>query len=156
MAVYRASHAFTGVYRELLAPSGLSYPQYVAMLALWESDAPLTVKDLGEKLALDSGTLSPLLRRLEQAGYVRRHRDEQDGRRVNLQVTPEGHALKESVLDVPGRLIACVGGTADQARDLIDRLHAVTDHLRIATGDLRDQKDVAPGDLRNQTKEVPR
>lgn len=138
VAVYRASHAFTAVYRDLLAPSGLSYPQYVAMLALWEADSPLTVKELGEKLALDSGTLSPLLRRLEEAGHLRRVRDDQDGRRVNVVLTPAGQNLREAVLDVPGRLAACVGGSAEQARDLIDRLHTITDHLRNATGDLRD------------------
>lgn len=138
VAVYRAAHAFTAVYRDLLAPSGLSYPQYVTMVALWQSENPLTVRELGEQLALDSGTLSPLLRRLEAAGYLERRRDEQDGRLVRLHLTQEGLDLQAVVLDVPGRLAACLGGTAEQGRVLIDALHTVTDNLRSATGDLRD------------------
>lgn len=138
VAVYRAAHAFTAVYRDLLAPSGLSYPQYVTMLALWQAENPLTVRELGEQLALDSGTLSPLLRRLEESGYLKRRRDEQDGRLVRLHLTQDGLDLKTVVQDVPGRLATCLGGTAGDARQLIDALHTVTDNLRNATGDLRD------------------
>jgi len=104
-ALYAASGLVTRAYRPLLEPLGLTYPQYLVMLALWEQ-APRTVKALGQALELDSGTLTPLLKRLESAGYVTRTRDADDERRVQIALTPEGQALKAKAAEVPAAL-AC-------------------------------------------------
>ena len=104
-ALYAASGLVTRAYRPLLEPLGLTYPQYLAMLALWEQ-APRTVKALGQALDLDSGTLTPLLKRLESAGYVTRTRDAGDERRVLIALTPAGEALKDKAAEVPTAL-AC-------------------------------------------------
>ena len=104
-ALYAASGLVTRAYRPLLEPLGLTYPQYLAMLVLWEQ-APRTVKALGEALDLDSGTLTPLLKRLEGAGYVTRTRDADDERRVQIALTPAGEALKTKAAEVPAAL-AC-------------------------------------------------
>src|SRR5438105_12628747 len=92
-ALYSASLAMTKLYKPLLDPLGLTYPQYLAMLVLWERDG-ITVSELGERLQLDSGTLTPLLKRLESQGLLARERDRADERRVLLQLTPAGRALK--------------------------------------------------------------
>src|ERR1700760_1428959 len=90
-AVYSAAHAFNRVYKPLLDRLGLTYPQYLVMLVLWESDG-VPVKDIGERLYLDSGTLTPLLKRLEQAGFLRRARSKDDERVVLISLTAQGHA----------------------------------------------------------------
>src|SRR4051812_1474096 len=100
-----ASRAFGGVYRVILKDLGLTYPQYLVMLVLWEH-GELPVKKLGEHLRLDSGTLSPLLKRLEAAGLVRRERSPQDERSVHIHLTDEGTALREAALQVPRRIAA--------------------------------------------------
>ena len=92
-ALYSASLAMTRLYKPVLEPLGLTYPQYLAMLVLWEGDG-IPVGQLGERLHLDTGTLTPLLKRLESAGWVQRLRDANDERRVLLQLTPEGRALQ--------------------------------------------------------------
>ncbi len=104
-ALYAASLAMTKAYKPLLAPLGLTYPQYLAMLVLWEGDG-LTVSQLGERLTLDSGTLTPLLKRLATLGLVQRQRDAADERRVLLRLTDAGRRLKASALAVP-QAIAC-------------------------------------------------
>ena len=104
-ALYAASGLVTRAYRPLLEPLGLTYPQYLVMLALWEQ-APRTVKALGQALELDSGTLTPLLKRLEAAGFVTRTRDAQDERRVQIALTKAGEALREKAAEVPTAL-AC-------------------------------------------------
>lgn len=93
-ALYGAAHAFNRAYKPLLSPLGLTYPQYVVMMALWEED-DVQVKTLGERVGLDSGTLSPLLKRLEQMHYVARRRDTTDERQVFITLTGDGRALKE-------------------------------------------------------------
>lgn len=104
-ALYSASLAMTKLYKPLLAPLGLTYPQYLVMMVLWEHQ-DLTVNDLGRRLQLDSGTLTPLLKRLEAAGLVQRQRDQEDERRVRITLTEAGVALKEKAETVP-RAIAC-------------------------------------------------
>jgi len=104
-ALYAASGLVTRAYRPLLEPLGLTYPQYLVMMALWER-APRTVKDLGQALDLDSGTLTPLLKRLETAGFVTRRRDAEDERRVQIELTAAGEALRERAAEVPAAL-AC-------------------------------------------------
>src|SRR5271166_7191954 len=93
-AIYSTAHAFNRVYKPLLDRLGLTYPQYLVMLVLWEGDG-LPVKDIGERLHLDSGTLTPLLKRLEAAQLVKRTRGTEDERQVLIALTPQGQALRE-------------------------------------------------------------
>ncbi|GGV55494.1 MarR family transcriptional regulator [Streptomyces griseoloalbus] len=123
-----ASRAFNGVYRVVLKDLGLTYPQYLVMLVLWEHGA-LPVKKLGEQLRLDSGTLSPLLKRLEAAGLVRRERSARDERSVEVRPTEEGTALRRRALAVPRRIVAATGFEIDEIRDLGARLHQLTTAL---------------------------
>ena len=104
-AVYSASLAMTRLYKPVLEKLQLTYPQYLVMLALWEQDGP-TVSALGERLSLDSGTLTPLLKRLEANGYVARVRDVADERRVHITLTAAGRKLKARAASVPGCLMA--------------------------------------------------
>jgi DNA-binding MarR family transcriptional regulator len=104
-ALYAASNAMTRIYRELLEPLGLTYPQYLAMLVLWEQ-APLSVKALGDRLQLDSGTLTPMLKRMEQAGLLHRRRDPADERQLEITLTERGAALRPAVVRMQAEL-AC-------------------------------------------------
>ena len=104
-ALYSASLAMTKVYKPLLSALGLTYPQYLAMLALWEHDG-LLVSELGDRLYLDSGTLTPLLKRLEVAGWVSRLRVVDDERRVRITLTPAGRQLKARAAHVPGCVLS--------------------------------------------------
>lgn len=104
-ALYAASGLVTKAYRPLLEPLGLTYPQYLVMLVLWEQ-SPRTVGELGEALGLDSGTLTPLLKRLEAAGLVSRNRDPADERRVRVAPTSKGMALRDQAASVP-EVMAC-------------------------------------------------
>lgn len=108
-ALYDVSRAVTRLYGPLLTELGLTYPQYLTMLVLWEADEPTSVGDLGARLHLDSGTLTPLLKRLESLGLVERRRDEADERRVLVSLTDEGQALEDRAVDVPGCVIARMG-----------------------------------------------
>jgi MarR family transcriptional regulator, organic hydroperoxide resistance regulator len=103
--LYAASNLLNRLYRPVLARLGLTYPQYLTMLVLWEA-SPQTVGALGEALYLDSGTLTPLLKRLEQAGFITRTRDAQDERRVLIELTLQGRALKSDAAQVPLTLMA--------------------------------------------------
>ncbi len=124
-ALYSASRAVTDVYRLLLSELGLTYPQYLVLLVLWERE-PRTVKDIGTALLLDYGTVSPLLKRLEARGYVERHRDTRDERTVTVHLSDAGRELRGRVAHVP-RAIGCATGLDDAARrDLIDLLRTLT------------------------------
>ena len=112
--LYAASNLMTRLYRPLLDELGLTYPQYLAMLVLWEA-SPCTVSALGERLLLDSGTLTPLLKRLETAGLVRRTRDAADERRVLVSLTDNGLALRARADGVPHRLVCRVQAAAEPA-----------------------------------------
>jgi DNA-binding MarR family transcriptional regulator len=107
-ALYRASRALTRAYAPILEPLGLTYPQYVVMLALWERD-DVPVKDLGARLSLDSATLTPLLKRLEGDGVVARARDPEDERVVRVRVTPAGRRLRDRARSVPGAILCRTG-----------------------------------------------
>ncbi|MEV0226714.1 MarR family transcriptional regulator [Streptomyces sp. NPDC050704] len=137
-----ASRAFGGVYRIALKDLGLTYPQYLVMLVLWEH-GELPVKKVGEHLRLDSGTLSPLLKRLEAAGLVRRERSARDERSVVVRPTDEGVALRERALLVPRRIAAATGFDLDEIRDLRARLDKLTGALDAAALDEREQPDRA-------------
>lgn len=104
-ALYSASLAMTKLYKPLLDELGLTYPQYLVMLVLWEGDG-LMVSELGQRLCLDSGTLTPLLKRLESTGLLSRMRDAEDERRVRIQLTAAGRKLKARAAKVPGCVLA--------------------------------------------------
>src|ERR1700756_3678455 len=109
-ALYTASRAVVRAYAPLLEDAGLTYPQYVTMLALWQDpDQPLSVGGLGERLHLDSGTLTPLLKRLASMGYVTRSRDTGDERRVLVSLTADGLALRDRLATVPESFLHCLG-----------------------------------------------
>ncbi|WP_157219671.1 MarR family winged helix-turn-helix transcriptional regulator [Flavisphingomonas formosensis] len=139
--LYAASNLLTRLYRPVLARLGLTYPQYLVMLVLWE-DSPRSVGALGEALYLDSGTLTPLLKRMEQAGLVERKRDPQDERRVQIHLTAAGRALREPALDVPATLARGFNGSPENLITLRDTVRALidtlTDHAGIA-GAIREQ-----------------
>ncbi|WP_433057850.1 MarR family winged helix-turn-helix transcriptional regulator [Dactylosporangium sp. CS-033363] len=125
-ALYTATRAVTARYRPLLDELGLTYPQYLVLLALWEQDER-SVKDLGAALRLESSTLSPLLKRLETAGLVARERRSDDERSVTVRLTSEGTALRTQAAGVPARLVCDGGldlGELEELRDTLVRLTA--------------------------------
>ncbi|MGC5018076.1 MarR family winged helix-turn-helix transcriptional regulator [Micromonospora sp. DT47] len=129
-ALYAASRALTDVYRPILDQFGLTYPQYLVLLVLWErgDDAP-TVSELGAALRLDSGTLSPLLKRLEAAGLVVRTRSARDERRVEVGLTGDGAALRQRMDEVPLRVARATGLTEAELVGLRDTLTRVTETI---------------------------
>jgi DNA-binding MarR family transcriptional regulator len=129
-ALYAASRAMVRAYAPLLEDVGLTYPQYVTMLALWqEPHQPRSVGELGERLHLDSGTLTPLLKRLALLGYVTRSRDADDERRVLVTLTAAGLALRERLATVPESFLGCSGMDLPEATALRDRLTELTASL---------------------------
>ncbi|WAH98757.1 MarR family winged helix-turn-helix transcriptional regulator [Arthrobacter sp. MMS18-M83] len=130
-ALYSASKAATAVYRPVLDELGLTYPQYLVMLVLWENE-PRSVRELGVELGLDSGTLSPLLKRLEALGLVERRRSAEDERRVEIHLTDPGLALSAQAGAVPQRLADAAGLSADELAQLHDTLGRLTAALHSA------------------------
>ena len=122
--LYAASNLINRLYRPVLSELGLTYPQYLVMLALWEQ-SPRTVGALGEALYLDSGTLTPLLKRMEQAGLLTRKRDPEDERRVQVDLTSEGRALKAEAQRVPETLTAGLEGDPADVENLRDSVQAL-------------------------------
>ncbi len=133
-ALHAATRAFGGLYRTALRDLGLTYPQYLVMLVLWEH-GELPVKQIGAHLRLDSGTLSPLLKRLEAAGLVRRERSAADERSVTVHLTDAGAALRTSAEEVPRRIAAATGLPLAELADLRGRLTALTASLDAASLD---------------------
>ncbi len=129
--LYAASNLLTRLYRPLLDELGLTYPQYLVMLVLWEQ-APAGVGELSARLHLDSGTLTPLLKRLEAAGLVRRQRSAEDERRVEVSLTPKGQALKKRALDVPGAMGCRIGLGEEQFVSLRTELRGLMQLLEKA------------------------
>ncbi|RZU33483.1 MarR family winged helix-turn-helix transcriptional regulator [Blastococcus saxobsidens] len=127
-ALYAASRAVTARYRPMLDAIGLTYPQYLVMLLLWESDNQ-TVGQLGNRLALDSGTLSPLLKRLTAAGLVTRHRRVEDERSVSIALTDAGRALQRKAIAVNEEMIGAIGFDAREFDDLKSRLRLLTERV---------------------------
>lgn len=125
-ALYSASRAVTAAYRPLLAELNLTYPQYLVLLVLWE-EGRTTVGRLCERLHLDSGTLSPLLKRLESAGYVTRERSADDERRVEIVLTAAGKRLQTKVSCIPERLMALSQMSPDELVSLRDAVLRLTD-----------------------------
>ncbi len=126
-ALYTASRAVVRTYAPLLEDAGLTYPQYITMLVLWEvPERPRSVGELGERLHLDSGTLTPMLKRLSALGYVTRSRDAEDERRVLVTVTAEGLALRDRLAAVPASFLSCLNLDVAEAGALRDQLTALT------------------------------
>ena len=131
----------TAAYRPILADLNLTYPQYLVLLVLWEDaadarskeDSGVTVRRLGERLQLDSGTLSPLLKRLEANGFVRRERSRDDERVVDVTLTPAGRRLEERAQCIPAELGSATGISERQATELRDAVRQLTDALNASS-----------------------
>lgn len=127
---YSAARQFGQVYRELLAPWDLTYTQYLVLIALWESDGR-TVGGLGELLGLDSGTLSPVLKRLETRGFLTRARSGDDERVVAVTLTERGHQLRDELSGIPACLGERMGMTIPELRELLGTVHTLTGRLAV-------------------------
>src|SRR5215471_14696836 len=132
-AVYSAAHAFNRVYKPLLDRLGLTYPQYLVMLVLWEQDG-VTVKEVGDRLFLDSGTLTPLLKRLEAAHLLKRTRSTEDERQVLISLTPQGQALKEKARAVPQAILAASACSVGELSAIRNELVALRERLNAVVG----------------------
>ncbi len=130
-AIYSAAHAFNRVYKPLLDRLGLTYPQYLVMLVLWERDG-VPVKDIGERLFLDSGTLTPLLKRLEAAHLLKRTRSTEDERQVLISLTSQGQALREKARAVPQAILAASACSLSELSAMKNELIALRDRLNAA------------------------
>lgn len=126
--MYSGMHAMNRVYKRLLDPLGLTYPQYLVMLVLWECDG-VTVSGLGERLGLDSGTLTPLLRRMAAKGWLDRQRDERDERRVVVRLTDAGRALKQTAAGVPKAMLCAMGMDVGEMAALREQLRRLRGRL---------------------------
>jgi MarR family transcriptional regulator, organic hydroperoxide resistance regulator len=120
-ALYAASRAVVRAYAPLLEPLGLTYPQYLVFLVLWEQDG-VAVSHLGERLALDSGTLTPLLKRLEERELIERRRSTEDERVVNVHLTADGRALRDKATTIPLQVAQCAGYDLTRAKDISEIL----------------------------------
>ncbi|WP_346869255.1 MarR family transcriptional regulator [Clostridium sp. UBA5119] len=116
-SLYAASREVIKLYKSILDKHNLTYTQYLAMLVLWEKEK-MTVKDIGKRLHLDSGTLTPLLKKLESMGLITRHRDVNDDRVVVIELTEAGLKLKSEILDVPGEVFCKLNISNDEAKEL--------------------------------------
>lgn len=125
--LYAAARHVTGLYTPVLKPLGLTYTQYIVLLVLWEKDG-VPVGEIGERLMLDNGTLSPLLKKLEQAGYVERRRNRADERVVTISLTDAGRALREKAKDVPAQVAGCLELPEEKARALYLLLYELLDN----------------------------
>ena len=132
-AIYSTGHAFNQFYRPLLDAIGLTYPQYLVMVTLWTANDQ-TVKALGEKLSLEFSTLTPLLKRLEAAGYLTRARDPDDERQVRLRLTAAGRALKSRARSIPSCVSDALGLSTGQLKQLQADLLAIRDRLQALKG----------------------
>ena len=125
--LYAAARNVTGLYTPLLKPLGLTYTQYIVFLVLWEKDG-VSVTEIGEKLMLDNGTLSPLLKKMEQAGYVERRRSREDDRVVEITLTEKGRALQEEAKDIPLKAAGCIDLPPEKAQQLYALLYELLEN----------------------------
>jgi len=122
--LYACSKEIVKRYKPYLDKLGLTYTQYITMMVLWEHDR-MNVKELGRYLYLDSGTLTPVLKTLEQKGFVSRHRDEQDERVLEVTLTPEGNAMRDKAVDIPKQMGKCVNLKPEEAKTLYELLYKI-------------------------------
>lgn len=127
--LYAAARNVTGLYTPWLKPLGLTYTQYIVLLVLWEHDG-VSVTEIGEKLMLDNGTLSPLLKKMEQAGYVARCRCREDDRVVEITLTEAGRALQEKAKDIPRNVAGCIELPPEKALELYTLLYELLGNQR--------------------------
>ena len=127
--LYAAARNVTGLYTPWLKPLGLTYTQYIVFLVLWEKDG-ISVTEIGEKLMLDNGTLSPLLKKMEQAGYIERRRSARDDRVVEITLTEAGRALQEKAKDVPRQVADCIDLPPEKTQALHALLHELLQSQR--------------------------
>ena len=127
--LYAAARNVTGLYTPWLKPLGLTYTQYIAMLVLWDKDG-ISVTEIGEKLMLDNGTLSPMLKKLEQAGYVTRQRSREDERVVVITLTEAGKSLQEKASDVPIKVAGCIDLPPEKAQTLYTLLYELLNNQK--------------------------
>ena len=139
--LYAAARAAMGIYTPYLKPLGLTYTQYIVFMVLWEKDH-IPVSEIGDRLLLDSGTLTPLLKKMEKAGYLTRERSKQDERSVIVSLTDEGLAMKERVKDVPRQVGKCVNISREESLQLYATLYKL---LRL------DLPDSVKAKINNQT-----
>jgi DNA-binding MarR family transcriptional regulator len=126
-AVYTAAHAFNAAYKPFLEALGLTYPQYLVLMVLWEQDG-LMVKDIGERLSLDSGTITPILKRLEAAGFVTRQRDTKDERQVRVALTKKARDARPKALEMRNAIVCALGDSEAEIQKMkatVDQLHAM-------------------------------
>jgi DNA-binding MarR family transcriptional regulator len=133
-AIYSTAHAFNRVYKPLLERLGLTYPQYLAMLVLWERDG-LSVREIGDRLFLDSGTLTPLLKRLEAAELIKRTRSTEDERQVLIALTARGQALRDKARTVPQAILAASACSVAELTAMKNQLIGLRDRLNSALGE---------------------
>ena len=127
--LYAAARNVTNLYTPWLKPLGLTYTQYIVFLVLWEKDG-ISVTEIGEKLMLDNGTLSPLLKKMEQAGYVQRRRCRKDDRIVEITLTDAGRALQEKAREVPGHVAGCIDLPPEKAQALYALLYELLENQK--------------------------
>ena len=127
--LYAAARNVTSLYTPWLKPLGLTYTQYIVFLVLWEKDG-ISVSEIGERLMLDNGTLSPLLKKMEQAGYVERRRCRKDDRIVEIRLTEAGKALQESAKDIPVQVAGCIDLTPEKAQTLYTLLYELLENQK--------------------------
>jgi DNA-binding MarR family transcriptional regulator len=130
-AIYSASHAFTKTYKPLLTKLGVTYPQYLVLMVLWEKRSA-TVSGIGEQLGLDSGTLSPLLKRLEKTGFIKRERSKEDERQVSIHLTPAGLAARSEAAAIGKEIFRATGCKAEEMADLRRSIVALRNRLEAA------------------------
>ena len=127
--LYAAARNVTSLYTPWLKPLGLTYTQYIVFLVLWEKDG-ISVSEICDRLMLDNGTLSPLLKKMEQAGYVERRRSRKDDRVVEITLTEAGKALQEKAKDVPGKVARCIDLTPEKAQQLYALLYELLENQK--------------------------
>ncbi len=127
--LYAAARNVTSLYTPWLKPLGLTYTQYIVFLVLWEKDG-ISVSEICDRLMLDNGTLSPLLKKMEQAGYVERRRSRKDDRVVEITLTEAGKALQEKAKDVPGKVARCIDLAPEKAQQLYALLYELLENQK--------------------------
>lgn len=127
-ALYACAKEVTRIYKPVLDKFGITYTQYITLLVLWEQDN-ITVKELGKKLHLDSGTLTPLLKKLENMGIVQRIRDTQDERNVYIRLTEKGASMKDEALEIPTKVFCSTGISMEEAVGLREKLKVLLNNL---------------------------
>jgi DNA-binding MarR family transcriptional regulator len=150
-SLYTASRSTTQAYRALLAPWGLTYPQYLVLVLLWSGD-DRTVTELGQQLDLDSGTLSPLLARMEEAGFVARRRISADQRVVTVSLAERGRTVRAELAHVPAAVIRGMGLDLDRARQLLAALHLITSGMQETTAEALAHPATRPAEAQALTR----